>query len=155
MATNWRVYGSETVAAVLDKAELPGFYREAIVGPNEAALVIRNGKLEEVVTEVRLGTSGFRDRLKGLIGRESDAQVIFVDTSPFDLTFCQWRRQTTVAERKCTTKGHRPAQGSAPIVQGECRPDSRSGRQGGELGRVLGRPMRRLEAGNQRSPCYA
>ena len=75
MATNWRVYGSETVAAVLDKAELPGFYREAIVGPNEAALVIRNGKLEEVVTEVRLGTSGFRDRLKGLIGRESDAQV--------------------------------------------------------------------------------
>ena len=87
MATNWRVYGSETVAAVLDKAELPGFYREAIVGPNEAALVIRNGKLEEVVTEVRLGTSGFRDRLKGLIGRESDAQVIFVDTSPFDLTF--------------------------------------------------------------------
>ena len=62
---------------------------------------------------------------------------------------------TTVAERKCTTKGHRPAQGSAPIVQGECRPDSRSGRQGGELGRVLGRPMRRLEAGNQRSPCYA
>ena len=87
MATNWRVYGSETVAAVLDKAELPGFYREAIVGPNEAALVIRNGKLEEVVTEVRLGTSGFRDRLKGLMGRDSDAQVIFVDTSPFDLTF--------------------------------------------------------------------
>ena len=87
MATNWRVYGSETVAAVLDKAELPGFYREAIVGPNEAALVIRNGRLEEVVTEVRLGTSGFRDRLKGLMGRDSDAQVIFVDTSPFDLTF--------------------------------------------------------------------
>ena len=87
MAANWRVYGSETVAAVLDKAELPGFYREAIVGPNEAALVIRNGRLEEVVTEVRLGASGFRDRLKGLMGRDSDAQVIFVDTSPFDLTF--------------------------------------------------------------------
>ena len=87
MAANWRVYGSETVAAVLDKAELPGFYREAIVGPNEAALVIRNGRLEEVVTEVRLGASGFRDRLKGLIGRDSDVQVIFVDTSPFDLTF--------------------------------------------------------------------
>ena len=87
MATNWRVYGSETVAAVLDKAELPGFYRDAIVGPNEAALVIRNGRLEEVVTEVRLGASGFRDRLKGLIGRDSDVQVIFVDTSPFDLTF--------------------------------------------------------------------
>ena len=87
MATNWRVYGSETVAAVLDKAELPGFYRDAIVGPNEAALVIRNGRLEEVVTEVRLGALGFRDRLKGLIGRDSDVQVIFVDTSPFDLTF--------------------------------------------------------------------
>jgi hypothetical protein len=72
---------------VLDKAELPGFYRDAIVGPNEAALVIRNGRLEEVVTEVRLGASGFRDRLKGLIGRDSDVQVIFVDTSPFDLTF--------------------------------------------------------------------
>ena len=88
MVINWRVYGADTVAAVLDKAELPGFFRQAVVRPNEAALIIRNGRIEEVVTETVVRTSGFRDRLLGLLGQPRDAQVIFVDTSPFALEFC-------------------------------------------------------------------
>ena len=88
MAINWRVYGTDTVAAVLDKGELTGFFRQAVVRPNEAALVIRNGSIEEVVTEKVVRTSGFRDRLLGLLGQPRDAQVIFVDTSPFALEFC-------------------------------------------------------------------
>ena len=87
MAINWRVYGSDTVAAALDKVELPGFFRQAVVGPNEAALVIRNGRIEEVVTETVVRTSGFRDRLLGLLGRPRDSQVVFVDNSPFELEF--------------------------------------------------------------------
>ena len=87
MPTNWRVYGSDTIAAVLDKAELPGFWRRITVGPNECALVIRNGKIEEAITQERVSTSGALDRLAGLFGRASDVQVIFVDTTPFDLTF--------------------------------------------------------------------
>ena len=87
MAVNWRVYGPDTVAAVLDKGELPGFFRQAVVGPNEAALVIRNGRIEEVVTETVVRTSGFRDRLAQLVGQVRDAQVILVDTSPVELEF--------------------------------------------------------------------
>ena len=87
MAVNWRVYGPDTVAAVLDKGELPGFFRQALVGPNEAALVIRNGRIEEVVTETVVRTSGFRDRLAGLLGQVRDARVILVDTSPVELEF--------------------------------------------------------------------
>jgi len=87
MPTNWRVYGSETVAAVLDKAELPGFWRQVTVGPNECALIIRDGKIQETVTQERVGTSGFLDRIAGLFGRAGDVQVIFVDTTPFDLSF--------------------------------------------------------------------
>ena len=87
MAVKWRVYGPDTVAAVLDKAELPGFYREAVVRPNEAALIVRNGRIEQVVTETAVRTSGFRDRLLRIIGRPTDAAVIFVDSSPFELEF--------------------------------------------------------------------
>ena len=87
MATNWRVYGADTIAAVLDKSELPSFWRRITVGPNEAALVIRNGKIEDVITESRVGTSGFRDRVAALFGKAADVQVVFVDTSPFELTF--------------------------------------------------------------------
>ena len=81
MAINWRVYGTDTVAAVLDKGELTGFFRQAVVRPNEAALVIRNGSIEEVVTETVVRTFGFRDRLAELLGQVRDAQVILVDTS--------------------------------------------------------------------------
>ena len=85
MANGWRAYGPNTVAAALDKRELPGFSRQVRVGPSEAALMIRDGKLEEVVTESRLATSGVGDRVAGMFGRAADIQVIFVDTSPFEL----------------------------------------------------------------------
>ena len=87
MTVNWRVYGPDTVAAVLDKAQLPGFYREAVVGPNEAAVVVRNGRIEEVVTETTVRTSGFRERMLSIFGRPRDAQIIYVDTAPINLEF--------------------------------------------------------------------
>ena len=87
MANGWRVYGPDTVAAALDKKELPGFARQVRVGPSEAALIIQDGKLEEVVTEARISTSGLGDRVAGLFGRAANIQVIFVDTSPFELVF--------------------------------------------------------------------
>ncbi len=87
MANKWRVYGSETVAAALSKEELPGFSRQVQVGPSEAALIIRSGILEEVITESRLSTSGIGDRLAGFFGRAASIEVIFADTSPFELVF--------------------------------------------------------------------
>ena len=140
MATNWRVYGSETVAAVLDKAELPGFYREAIVGPTKPLLHPQR----------KIGRSGHRSPPrnfrfpgppKGLIGRESDAQVIFVDTSPFDLTFFLGestrgeqgnfrQRQQSTAQRGSTFRWGPNKTGGAYAAQGlsvQSQLDSRLG----------------------------
>jgi len=87
MAIDWRVYGPDTVAARLDKAELPGFFKDVVVGPNEVALIVRNGKIDERLEEGRHGTSGWRDRVKGLFGRADDVSVYYVDSSPISLKY--------------------------------------------------------------------
>ena len=99
MGVDWRVYGPETVAAQLDKSELPGFFRDVVVSGSEVALIIRNGKIDETLTEGRHGTSGWRDRLKGLFGKAADVQVVFVDTSPFALKY--YLGESTRSEAAC------------------------------------------------------
>jgi len=87
MTINWRVYGSSTVASSLEKSEFAGFFRNIVVGPNEAAVIIRDGKIERTITGTRQNTSGLWDNFKKLWGRASQLQVVFVDTSPIDLAF--------------------------------------------------------------------
>ena len=58
-----------------------------MVGPNEAAVIIRDGEIETTLTGTRSNTSGLWDNFKKLWGRSSDLQVIYVDTAPIDLTF--------------------------------------------------------------------
>ena len=64
MTINWRVYGSSTVASSLEKSEFAGFFRNIIVGPNEAAVIIRDGKIERTITGTRQNTSGLWDNFK-------------------------------------------------------------------------------------------
>ena len=87
MTTNWRVYDSSTVVSSLDKTEFPGFFRNIVVGPNEAAVIIRDGKIEETITGTHKNTSGLWDKFKQLWGRSSDLEVVFVDISPIDFAF--------------------------------------------------------------------
>jgi RNA polymerase subunit RPABC4/transcription elongation factor Spt4 len=87
MAIDWRVYGASTVVSSLHKSELNGFFRNIVVGPNEAAVIIRDGEIESTLTGTRSNTSGLWDNFKKLWGRSSDLQVIYVDTAPIDLTF--------------------------------------------------------------------
>jgi RNA polymerase subunit RPABC4/transcription elongation factor Spt4 len=58
-----------------------------VIGPNEAAVIIRDGEIETTLTGTRSNTSGLWDNFKKLWGRSSDLQVIYVDTAPIDLTF--------------------------------------------------------------------
>lgn len=95
MPIEWRVYGNETVAAKLDKAELPGFWKNITVGPDETALLIRNGAIDEIVTEQKLAASGIVDRIKGVIGRSSDVTVAMIDTSPRQITLFTGSRATS------------------------------------------------------------
>ena len=87
MSIDWRVYGPSTVVSSLHKSELNGFFRNIVVGPNEAAVIIRDGEIERTLTGTRSNTSGLWDNFKKLWGRSSDLQVIYVDTAPIDLTF--------------------------------------------------------------------
>lgn len=87
MSTNWRIYGKDTVACKLSKADIPGFFRkQVVIGPNEAALIVRNGEVEETITETAEKISGLWDRLKSPFGRGDDIDIILIDTSPFDFT---------------------------------------------------------------------
>lgn len=85
MPTDWRVYGQDTIACRLSKADLPGFFRKQIVvGPHEAALVVRNAKVEEAITEKRAKVAGLFDRLAGVFRRGAEVDVLFVTLAPFD-----------------------------------------------------------------------
>lgn len=85
---NWRVYGKDTVASLLNQEELPGFFRKRFtVNPGEAAVIIRDGRVEEVYTQSRIQTAGLMDRILKFFKAESKVEVLFLTTSPFDFTF--------------------------------------------------------------------
>ncbi len=84
---NWRVYDSNTVACKVAKEELPGFCRKRItVGPGEAVVVIRNGAVDRVIRESRETVAGVFDKLASWFGGGDDLQLVYVSTSPFDVT---------------------------------------------------------------------
>ena len=90
MATNWRVYGPDTVAYRLDKSELPGWIRKKIVvGPGEGALVLRDGRAEHLLTEgsdkVQGLLHGITHKLIGWLTGQEDVQVIFIDLGSIHL----------------------------------------------------------------------
>ncbi len=87
MATNWRVYDNDTVATKLDGSDLPGFFRKkVIVGPGEAALILRDGELEEFLTESSAAVSDILDRMASIFGFGKDISVYFADLTPINLT---------------------------------------------------------------------
>lgn len=86
MPTNWRTYGKDTLASRLDRAELPGFFRKQVaVGPGEAALVLKGGKVEEKLTESGAKVAGLWEKVLSWFGLAKDLEVIFVDITPFDI----------------------------------------------------------------------
>lgn len=98
MPTNWRVYKKETVASRLDRSELTGFFRKkVVVGPNEAAIVVRDGMVFELLTENSAEVAGALDQAASLFGAGADLAVFFIELAPFDLTIHLGASQTTAA----------------------------------------------------------
>ena len=86
MANNWRIYGRDTIACKLSKAELPGFFQKKItVGPQEAALIVKNGKIQETVTQSKEVVLGFWERLKSVFLIDTEVDVYIVDITPVDI----------------------------------------------------------------------
>ena len=110
MPTNWRVYQRDTVAARLEAADIPGFLRkQVVIGPNEAALVVRDGQPGEVLTENRIAVAGVFDRVKSWFGLRSDVTVYFIDLSPFDVNLFLGESLTEAAQFSGGAVGSRAA----------------------------------------------
>ena len=56
-----------------------------IVGPNEAAIVVRDGQVTEILSEARIEAADVLDQLASLFRLGADISVFFVDTGPIDL----------------------------------------------------------------------
>jgi hypothetical protein len=84
--TNWRIYGADTIATKLGKAELPGFFQKKVsIGPTEAALIVKEGRIIETVTQSKEVVLGFWERLKSIFLVETEVDVYIVDLSPVDI----------------------------------------------------------------------
>lgn len=87
MPIGWRVYKNHTVASLLDRSDIPGFFtKKVVVGPNEAAIVVKDGQPYELLTESSAQVAGAFDQLKSLFGGGADICVYFVELAPLDLT---------------------------------------------------------------------
>jgi len=106
---NWRVYGDRTVASLMDQEELPGlFSKEFLVGPGEAAVIIRDARVENVYTECRVKTAALMDRVLKFFRAESKVEALFLATTPFDFSFhiqgVAADRETVMGECKISLK---------------------------------------------------
>jgi len=84
--TNWRIYGKDTIATKLGKAELPGFFQKKVsIGPTDAALIVKEGRIIDTVTQSKEVVLGFWERLKSVFLIDTEVEVYIVDLSPVDL----------------------------------------------------------------------
>lgn len=73
--TSWRTYGEETVAAQVDSKHLRGLGKSVTVGPNEVAVVIRDGELAHIFTEGKARTRGLGGLLRAVVGRGPETRM--------------------------------------------------------------------------------
>ena len=119
MPTPWRVYQRETIAARLAVAEMPGFLRKQIVvGPHEAAIVVRDGQPGEVLTETRAKVSDVFERIKSWFGLNADISVYFLDLAPFEISLFLGESTTTTENR---TEASFAASGTAQTLAAASR----------------------------------
>ena len=92
MAKRWRDIKNDSddvVARFLEPNDVKGITsQDIIIGPNEAAVIIEQGKIEDVITQSKqknFGTSLLK-RFENIIFGSKDSRMLFVDTSPIDVT---------------------------------------------------------------------
>lgn len=59
---------------------------EFVIGPTEAAMLIVDGELSQVVNAERVRTMSFWDRLKAMLSRGPHVEVAMVDLAPFNVS---------------------------------------------------------------------
>jgi hypothetical protein len=89
MAPIWRWRENPNVIAHLipEKAIKGLIKRDVVLNPGEAALLIKDGKVEDVVTQTRLKRigGGFGNWWTRYWGHESGTELLFLNTTPIDI----------------------------------------------------------------------
>jgi len=78
------------VARLLSQTDIHGILRQdVIVNPGEACVFIKDGKIEDVMTQTRLKEvgGGFMNWLRGKMSVGTNVNLLFIDTTPIDLQF--------------------------------------------------------------------
>lgn len=81
--SEWRET-NEVIAKYVVKGEKLGWLRrekltDKTIGPGEVAVLIRDGKIEDVLTQTRV------KKLDGWFGKSMDEKMLFIDTAPVEL----------------------------------------------------------------------
>ena len=150
MSMNWRIYKNNTVASKLDRSELPGFLRKKIVaGPNEAAIVVRDGEPCELLTEASFQAANVFDQLKSIFGVGVDISVFFVDLSPFELSIFLGESTSTAVtaseQASFTTDGAVRETRDASVQATKHATQTKSGGPVGFVRRLFGLPQKTVE----------
>ena len=82
-----KIGGEEVIAQLVERDQIPNFLKEATVGPGEAVIYIRNGKIEDVITQdhIKVGGGGIENWFRSKMGGGEQVQLLFVSTAHVDL----------------------------------------------------------------------
>ncbi len=89
MARDWKWQHSENIIArKINKSELQGFRRtDVILGPNEAGVLIQDGKIDDTITQTRVRefTPNILNKIMDIIFGSHDSDLLLVNTSLLDI----------------------------------------------------------------------
>ena len=78
------------VARLMGMTDIHGILQQdVIVNPGEACIFIKDGKIEDIMTQTRLKNvgGGFMNWLRGKMSVGTNVNLLFIDTTPIDLQF--------------------------------------------------------------------
>lgn len=108
MAWKWRNYDG-ILAKLIPKEQIKGLIKQDIViRPGEQVVIIRNGKIEDTLTQTRLEKmgGGFGNWLKKKVGFGEDLELLFVDITETDieLSIDEYSKEHDKVEGTCTLR---------------------------------------------------
>lgn len=108
MAWKWRNYDG-ILAKLIPKEQIKGLIKQDIViRPGEVVVILRNGKIEDTVTQTRLEKmgGGFGNWLKKKVGFGEDLELLFVDTTEtdIDLAINEYSKEHDEVKGTCTLR---------------------------------------------------
>ena len=85
----WKHFENE-LAWLVNKREIKGIIKQdIIIKPGEAAILIKDGKIEDIVTQTRLKNigGGFTNWLAKKLSVGEDLELMFLDIKPFEIEY--------------------------------------------------------------------